>query len=65
MRSGQQVRGFRLSRGGIIDRSRTLSFTFDGECYRGYLAIRWPRRCWRTACASSAAPSSITVRVAS
>ena len=37
MRSGQQVRGFRLSRGGIIDRSRTLSFTFDGERYCGYL----------------------------
>ncbi len=37
MPSGQQVKGFRLSRGGIIDRSRTLSFTFDGECYRGYL----------------------------
>ena len=28
-------------------------------------ATRWPRRCWRTACASSAARSSITARAAS
>jgi sarcosine oxidase subunit alpha len=28
--------GFRLDAGGLIDRSRPLSFTFDGKAYRGY-----------------------------
>jgi sarcosine oxidase subunit alpha len=36
MPSSQKPTGFRLPRGGLIDRSRTLSFTFDGEAYRGY-----------------------------
>ena len=36
MPSSQKPTGFRLPRGGLIDRSRTLSFTFDGETYRGY-----------------------------
>jgi heterotetrameric sarcosine oxidase alpha subunit len=27
---------FRLAAGGLIDRSRTLSFSFDGKSYRGY-----------------------------
>src|ERR1700694_3847573 len=37
MPAAQQAGGFRLSRGGLVDRSRTLSFTFDGDTYRGYL----------------------------
>ena len=36
MPSSQKPTPFRLPRGGLIDRSRTLSFTFDGETYRGY-----------------------------
>lgn len=29
--------GFRLASGGLIDRSRRLSFTFDGKPYQGYV----------------------------
>src|ERR1700694_3373073 len=36
MPAAQQAGGFRLSRGGLVDRSRTLSFTFDGDTYRGF-----------------------------
>ena len=28
--------GYRLSSGGIVDRSKTLSFTFDGRPLRGF-----------------------------
>jgi methylglutamate dehydrogenase subunit C len=36
MAGDRQAGGFRLPRGGLVDRSRTLSFTFDGDPYRGY-----------------------------
>ena len=56
---------FRLASGGVIDRTRSLNFTFDGKTYAGYRAIRSPRRCLPTASAWSAARSNITGRAAS
>ena len=41
------MQDFRLDKGGRIDRSRELSFRFDGKRYKGYQAIRSPRRCSR------------------
>jgi methylglutamate dehydrogenase subunit C len=49
-----------------IDRTSSSRFTFDGtRLSTAIRAIRWPRRSWQTACASSAAASSITARAAS
>ena len=52
--------------GGLIDRTRTLSFTFDGEETRLAIpATRSPPRCSPTACGWSGAPSNIIARAAS
>ena len=39
----------RLAKGGMIDRSKTVRFSFDGEQFTGFRAIRSPRRCSPTA----------------
>ena len=39
----------RLSNGGRLDRSKKLTFTFNGQTYTGYEATPWLRHCWPTA----------------
>jgi hypothetical protein len=63
----------RLAHGGRIDRTRPLTFTFDGRTLTGFAgdtlasapATRWPPRCWPTASIWSADRSRCTVRAAS
>ena len=33
--------------GEILDRSRTLSFRFDGKTCEAHPGTRWPPVCWR------------------
>src|SRR3984885_4648655 len=34
--AGKTTQGHRLAKGGRIDRTQTLSFSFNGEAYQGY-----------------------------
>ena len=56
---------FRLASGGVIDRTRSLNFTFDGQPMPGTRAIRWLQRSLPMASGWSAARSNITGRAAS
>ena len=55
----------RATSGGLIDRSRTVRFSFDGQPISPAIpATRWPRRCSPTASRCSAARSSTIARAA-
>ena len=36
----------RLPNGGRVDRTKVLTFTFNGQQYKGYEGDTWPPHCW-------------------
>ena len=55
----------RLGTGGRINRAIPLTFTFNGRTYQGFQGDTLARPRSRTACTSSRAASSTTVRAGS
>lgn len=54
--------GWRSTGGWAIDRSKPLSFTFDGRLISGFEVIALPQHYWRRASEPSAAALNTTAR---